>query len=186
MKNQIAIVLFLFTISLMGQNFHTEYKYTDSINKGISIQNSYPKGGQKYTNKNNFKEYVFLVFWTSITNETDSNLELEIDFSNDSFTIPTSPNVIFNLYLPNEEMTLKKEDLLNYGLDLKTFLHKNIDKPSELTKTIHPNQSCLFYTIALSNQGINGAVRAGFELNKQDLIYKINDYKVTCGKILVK
>lgn len=186
MKHLITILLFLFTISVMGQKFHTEFEYTDSINKGIKIQNSYPKGGQKYTGKNNYKEYVFLVFWTSITNGTDADLELEIDFPNDSFIIPSSANVLFNLYLPDEEMTLEKESLLNYGLDLKSFLDKNIGKPSQLIKIIHPNDSFLFYTIALSNQGINGVVRAGFELKRQDLIYKINDYEFTCGKILNK
>ncbi len=186
MKHLIAFALFLLTLSATGQKFHTEFEYTDSINKGIRIQNSYPKGGQKYTDKNNFKEYVFLVFWTCITNETDSNLELKVNFPNYSFTIPSSPNAIFNLYLPNEKMTLEKAQLLNYGLDLKSFLDKNIGKPTELTKTIHPNDSYLFYTVAISNQGINGVVRAGFELKKQDLIYKINDYKVTCGKILSK
>ena len=59
----------------MGQNFHTEFKYDDSLNKGISIQNSYPKGGQKYTAPNG-KEYIYLVFWTCIKNETDSDLAL--------------------------------------------------------------------------------------------------------------
>ncbi len=186
MKHLIVIALSLFTLSAMGQKFHTEFEYTDSTNKGISIQNSYPKGGQKYIDPNNLKEYVFLVFWTRITNETDSNLELEIDFPNDPFTIPSSPNAIFNLYLPNEEMTLQKEDLQDYGLDLKSFLDKNIGKPSELTKIILPNDSYLFYTVALSDQGTNGIVRAGFNLEKQDLIYTINDYKFNCGIIRTK
>jgi hypothetical protein len=46
----------------MGQNFHTEFKYEDSFNKGISIQNSFPKGGLKYKALNG-NDYIYLVFW---------------------------------------------------------------------------------------------------------------------------
>lgn len=182
MKLLIALTIFLSSLTIIGQNFHTEFKYDDSLNKGITIQNSYPKGGQKYTSPNG-KEYVYVVFWTSITNERDSNLEISIDFPIESFTVHSSPNVNFNLYLPNEEMTLEKVPLFNYGLDLNSFLDKNIDKPSKLVKTISPNESCLFYVIALSNQGLNGVVRAGFELQNQKLIYKINNHEINSGQI---
>ena len=169
----------------MGQKYHTEFKYDDSNKKGITIQNSYPKGGLKYTSPNG-KEYVYVVFWTSITNERDSDLELSIDFPIESFTVPSSPNVNFNLYLPNEEMTLEKEPLFNYGLDLKSFLDENIEKPSELVKTISPNESYRFYVIALSNQGVDGVVRAGFELQKHKLIFKINNHEINSGQIKTK
>lgn len=185
MKLLIAFTLFLSSITIMGQKFHTEFKYADSINKGVSIQNSYPKGGQKYTDPNG-KEYVYVIFWTCVTNETASELELAIGFPIDSFTIPSSPDTKFNLYLPKEKMTLEKDPLFNYGLDLKSFLDRNIDKPSELLITISPNDSYLFYVIALSNRGVNGVVRAGFELQKQDLFYKINDYEISCGQIVAE
>ncbi len=185
MKLLIAFTIFLSYLTTMGQEFHTEFNYDDSHNKGITIQNSYPKGGLKYTSPNG-KEYVYVVFWTSITNERDSDLELSIDFPIESFTVPSSPNVNFNLYLPNEEMTLEKEPLFNYGLDLKSFLDENIEKPSELVKTISPNESYLFYVIALSNQGVDGVVRAGFELQKQKLIYKINNHEINSGQIKTK
>ena len=183
MNYLIAVALFLFSFSAMGQNLHTEFKYTDSINKGISIKNSYPKGGQKYTSPNG-KEYAFVVFWTCITNETNTDLEVKIDFSADSFIIPSSPNVNFNLYLPMEEMTPEKEPLLNYGLNLKSFLDENIDKPSEMIKKISPNDSHLFYSVAISNYGVNGPIRAGFELENKALIYRINGYEINCGKII--
>ena len=83
-------------------------------------------------------------------------------------------------------MTLEKEPLFNYGLDLKSFLDENIDKPSELLTTISPNDSYYFYVVALSNQGVNGVVRARFELQKQDLYYKINDHEISCGRISKK
>jgi len=185
MKYLITVVLFLSYFSVMGQKFHTEFKYTDVINKGILIQNSYPKGGQEYTARNG-KKYVFVVFWTRITNETNSDLEITINFPIDSFKTPSSPDVNFNIYVPKEEMKIEKETLLNYGLDLKSFLDKNIEKPSELVKTICQNESYLFYNIALSNEGIIGVVRAGFELKRRALFYKINDYEIICGKIEAK
>lgn len=185
MKLLIAFTLFLTSFTIMGQKFHTEFKYTDSINKDISIQNSYPKGGQKYIDLNG-KEYVYVIFWTCITNETATDLELTIDFQIDKFTIPSSLVTKFQLYLPKEKMTLEKEPLFNYGLDLKSFLNKNIYKPSELLTTISPNNSYHFYVVALSNQGVNGVVRAGFELQKQDLFYKINDHEISCGRIVTK
>lgn len=43
-----------------------------------------------------------------------------------------------------------------------------------------------FYVIALSSRGVNGVVRAGFELQKQDLFYKINDYEISCGQIVAE
>ena len=167
----------------MGQNFHTEFNYDDSHNKGISIQNSYPKGGQNYTAPDG-KDYIYLVFWTCINNETDSDLTLSIEFPIEPFTVPSSPEVNFNLYLPIEEMSLNKEPLFNYGLDLKLFLDKNIEKSAELIKTIKPNESYSFYVVALSNKGVDGVVRAGFALQKENLIYKINNHEINCGRII--
>jgi hypothetical protein len=166
----------------MGQKFHSEFKYVDSINKGVTIQNSYPKGGQKYTSPNG-KEYVYVIFWSCITNKSVSNLELKIDFLSDSFTTPSSPNINFNLYLPQEEMTFEKELLQDYGLNLKLFLDENINNHSKLKTTVKPNDSYLFYTVAISNQGVDGVVQSGFELENQDLVYKINGYKINCGRI---
>ncbi len=185
MKLLIFFTIVLSSFTIMGQKFHTEFRYDDLLNKGITIQNSYPKGGMEYISPNG-KSYSYLVFWTCITNETDNDLEVKIDFSADSLIIPFWPNEYFNLYLPMEEMTLEKEPLFNYGLDLKSFLDENIYKPSELIKKITPNDSHLFYTVAIFNDGVNGTLRAGFELENQDLIYKINGYGIICGKITTK
>ena len=185
MKNLIALAPLLFSFSIMGQNFHTEFKYDDSINKGITIKNSYPKGGEIYTAPNG-KDYVNVVFWTCITNETDSDLEIAINFPIDPFMVQSSPDINFNFYLPKEEMTIEKASLFGYGLDLKSFLDKNIDKPSELLVTISPKDSYSFYVVALSNRGVNGVVRAGFELQKQELLYKINNFEINCGRVVIK
>ena len=183
MRLLIAFTLLVSSFEIMGQNFHTEFKYEDSLNKGISIQNSFPKGGLKYKALNG-KDYIYLVFWTCIKNETDSDLALSIEFPIEPFTVPSSPEVNFNLYLPIEEMNLNKVPLFNYGLDLKLFLDKNFEKSPELIKTIKPNESYSFYVVALSDKGVDGVVRAGFALQKEKLIYKINDHEINCGRII--
>ena len=61
MKLLVPIILFLSPYALLVQNFHTEFKYDDYLNQVITIQNSYPKGGQKYTAPNS-KEFVSVVF----------------------------------------------------------------------------------------------------------------------------
>ncbi len=193
MKNLIALVILLFSFSVMGQNFHTdkgqnfhtEFKYVDSINKGITIRNSYPKGGEVYTDPNG-KKYVYAVFWTCITNESDSDLEININFPINPIMVQSSPDINFNFYLPKEEMSIEKAGLFGYGLDLKSFLDKNIDQPSELLVTISPKDSHSFYVVALSNRGVNGVVRAGFELQKLTLIYKINNHEIISGQIITK
>ncbi|GAA3524211.1 hypothetical protein GCM10022393_43500 [Aquimarina addita] len=169
----------------MGQNFHTEFEYDNKINKSITIQNSYPKGGQRFTTTNG-KEYVYVTFWTCITNKASFDSELEINFSTNLFTIPSEPNINFKLFLPNEEMTLEKEKLPNYGLDIISFLDENISKPSKLKTVIEPNSSYLFYSVVISDKGVNGTIRAGFELQKDELIYKLNNYEINCGKIAIK
>lgn len=185
MKFSIVFTLFLFCSAVVGQNFHTELEYGNEINTGITIQNSYPKGGQKFTTANG-TEFVYVTFWTCISNKTSSNLELEIDFSANSFVLPSAPNINFNLFLPSDEMTLEKATLPNYGLDIINFLEENINKASKLRTIIEPNNTYRFYTVAISNKGVKGRIRAGFELQKEELIYKINNYPINCGKIKIK
>ena len=90
------------------------------------------------------------------------------------------------------EMTNEKDNLSNYGLDVKLFLDEklffdgNLENPSGLEKTIGPNESYSFYVVAISNLGINGVIRSGFELRKQNLIHKLNDREFQCGQIIVK
>jgi len=185
MKFNIIFTFFLLSNTIMGQNFHTEFEYDDEINKGIAIQNSYPKGGQRFTTTNG-KEFVYVTFWTCITNKASSNLELAIDFSANSFVIPSEPNINFNLFIPNYEMTLEKVKSPNYGLDIISFLNENINKPSKLKTVIEPNSSYLFYSVVISDEGVNGTIRAGFELKKDKLIYKLNNYEINCGKVVTK
>ena len=105
MKILFANLMLFLAPTIMGQNFHTFFRYDDSLHKGISISNSYPKGGQRYTAPDG-KEYLFVVFWTQILNESDTDLTLSIEFPKAAFTVPSSPDVHFNLYLPTDEMTI--------------------------------------------------------------------------------
>jgi len=182
MRFIIIFIFFISSLNIIGQEFHTIFKYEDSFNNCITIQNSFPKGGLTYTAPNG-DEYIYVIFWTSIINDGNSDLELSIYFPPISFTVLTSPTVMFNLYVPNDEMTFNKDLLFNYGLDLESYLDKNLGRQSKYVKTISPNQSHQFYVIALSNQRVNGVVRAGFELENQDLKYKINGYKMSCGRL---
>ena len=83
-------------------------------------------------------------------------------------------------------MTLDKEPLFNYGLDLEFYLDNNLHKPSSLKRTIKPKGSNSFYVVTLFNKGVNGTLRTGLSIREQDLFYKINDKEIYCGKINLK
>jgi len=183
MKNLNLLFLVLISTSVFGQNFYSEFAYETQSKGKIVIENSYPKGGQKYR-ANDGEEFVFLVFWNRITNETDKSIEVDINFSSDTFTLPSSPNVYFNALLPSQEMFVEKDPLKNYGLDVESFLTENLGKSSKFQKSITPGDSCSFYVVVVSNEGINGTVRAEFELSENQLLYSINEYKMECGQII--
>jgi hypothetical protein len=180
-------------------NIHTKYEYTDSIGKSLIIQNSFPKG-VLYTDSNG-KEYAKATFWTRIINETDNPLELTIDFSGDSYELPSSVGSSVDNYrkiiLPSDTMTRDKEDLFGYGLtDVDSFLDDSIDKPSSLKRTINSKKSSGFYVIRLlikpksgwqrvKGDG-NGYTRAGFSLKGQNLFYTVNGKEIHCGKVNLK
>ena len=190
-------LMFVFCTSCAGQNkpnlpkekmkYETKnYEYTDSSGKRLIIQNSFPRGGDRYTDPNG-KVWVFAVFWSRITNETDNPLELKIDFPVDLFELPSSPGRYFKLFLPSDTMTLEKEGLYNYGLTiLNSFLDKGLQKASSLKRTINPKGSSTFYVVTLSNRGVGGTLRTGLSLKGQNLFYRINDKEILCGKINLK
>lgn len=150
--------------------------YSETVNNGIVIQNSLPKGG-KYTGPvtENFN-YSYLVFFTRIINETRDPLELTLNFSSDSIPIPNSPNTYVKLFLPSDTMTLEKQDLFSYGI---TEL-ESLDKPTSLQRVINPKEESLFYIVAIFYQTIatsqnqkRGGNRAELVLKGQDLFYKM-------------
>lgn len=186
----------------LSQNHDLErYIYTDSTyassgGKGITIQNSLPKGGgiapdgTQYVDSSG-KSYAFAVFWTRIINETNAPLELNINFPADSFAIFTPPDSYLKLFLPTDTITYDKLSLYNYGLTgIKSFLDTNFNKASYFQKTINPNEEHIFYVATLSYQA-SGTPRAALILKEQDLYYRMSiapngSGTIPFGKIVFK
>ncbi|SFM89233.1 hypothetical protein SAMN05428949_1197 [Chitinophaga sp. YR627] len=164
------------------QYVYTKYTYADAIGKRLIIQNSFPRGGLKYTDpKGNV--YIYAIFWTRIINETPRPFELAIDFPVDSFELPSSAGSYYRIFLPADTMTHEKEDLFNYGLPVAASLDNALQKAPSLKRTIYPGDSGTFYVVALTHRAVNGTLRTGLSLKGQDLFYRINDKEIYCGKI---
>lgn len=172
---------------VLNKAIYTKYEYSDSKGGSLIIENSLPKGGMKYTDPKG-KEYVYVVFWTQINNQTVNPLELKMDFPVHSYEVSALPGQYFKILLPPNEMTYEKIPLFNYGLkDLNSFLDKNIDKSSSLKRTINPKQSSSFYVVLLCvTKGAHGTLRTGLSLKGQNLFYTINDREIHCGNINLK
>lgn len=180
----------------LDKHIYTDTLYTFSSGKGITIQNSYPKGGMIESNGTQYidstgKRYGFVVFWTRIINETTTPIDLNISFPADSFVIFTPPDTYLKLFLPTDTLAYDKLSSFNYGLTgLKSYLDANINKPTMLQKTINPNEEHIFYVAALS-YGSGGTARAGFFLKELDLYYRMSIAPhgygiIPCGKIAFK
>jgi len=170
--------------SLTNKSVYSTYKYTDSDGAHVTIQNSFPKGGMKYTDPTG-KEYRYAIFWTQISNETNHPLEVRIDFPIHSYEVPSMPGSYFKILMPPNPMTSEKVSLFNYGLtDLEPFLDQNFDKSSSLKRIINPKKSSSFYVVLLSvTNGARGTLRTGLSIKGQNLFYKINDKEIHCGNI---
>jgi hypothetical protein len=203
MKTTTACMRLLTTFTLLticftaiGQttSIDTESKYADSTGKGIIIQNSLPKGGGYldsirkigYTYSNG-KNFSYVIFWTTVINETATPLELTINFPADSLAIFPSPDSYLKLLLPPATMTPDKKSMGDYGVTgLKYFLDTSFNKPTKLQRAINPKEECFFYIAALLYQA-RGTARAGLALKGQDLYYRISigpqSAIIPCGQL---
>lgn len=164
----------------------TKYEYYDAKGKNLIIENSLPKGGLKYTDPDG-KAYIFAVFWTQISNETDSPFELTLDFPADSFELPSSPDNYFKLFLPDEKMTIDRASLYNYGLaDLDAVLDYKLQNSTSIQRTINSKETSLFYVITLFKKGVKGTIRTSLSLKDNKLYYRINDKEIQSGKYNLK
>lgn len=162
----------------------------DTVN-GVVIQNSLPKGGP-YTNPTG-ERFGRGICWTRISNETDTPLELTINFPADSFPYPSS-NGYFKLFLPPDTMTLAKESLYDYGATgLLSFFDTGLHKSTRLQKTINPKEEHLFYiALLMGGEPNKGVVRTGLVLKDNALFYKISigghidSALIPCGHIISK
>jgi hypothetical protein len=180
------------------KDIYTKYKYTDFKGGSITIQNSLPKGGMKYTDVNG-EVYNYAVFWTRIINETDNSLELKINFPLDSYEVPSLLGKYYKILIPSDTMTLEKAPLFLYGLtNLESYLDKNIHKESMLKRTINPKESSGFYVVMLClTEGAHGTLRTELTLKEDNLFYRVkvdgsnsndesNDKEIRCGNINLK
>lgn len=165
--------------------------YSETTSNGITIQNSFPKGGPyPGPTKKNFN-YSYLVFFSRVVNETDTPLELTLNFSADSIAIPYSPDTFVKLFLPPDTMTMSKQYLFSYGItELESF-----DNPTRFQTTINPGAECLFYVVAIFYQTSatardqqRGGNRAELVLEGKDLFYRMPPQinSLFCGHILSK
>lgn len=158
--------------------------------KGVTIQNSFPKGGPYFDPSG--KNFGYRIFWTRVINNTASPFELTINFPADSFAILPSPDAYLKLFLPPDTMTVSKQWDIDYGATgLKSFLDTDFHKPTMLQRTINPKEECLFYIAALFYPR-GGFVRAGLLLKEQNIFYRISmvpeldSALIPCGQIVLK
>jgi len=182
-------------IQNLEKYIYTDTTYVSSTGKGITIQNSLPKGGDiepgiPYIDTTG-KKYFVVVFWTRVINETDKALEFNINFPANSLPIPSTFNSYIKLLLPTDSMTFDKLASYSYGLTgIKSFLDTNFDKTSALERTLNPNEEHIFYTVALAYQA-GGPARAAIILKEQELYYTIgmgpySPLEIPSGKITFK
>ena len=180
------------------KNVYTKYKYTNSEGGSITIENSLPKGGMKYTDVKG-EIYNYVVFWTRIMNQTDNTLKLNINFPLNSYKVPSLPGKYYEILIPSDTMTIEKSPLYLYGLtNFETFLNNNIHKESNLKRTINSKESTGFYVVMLClSEGAHGTMRTELNLEEENLFYKVkvdgsntnnksSDKQIRCGNINLK
>ncbi|UII27197.1 hypothetical protein LVD15_01870 [Fulvivirga maritima] len=165
--------------SVLERFTYTDTTYSFSQEERIIIQNSLPKGGMiapggaQYFDTSG-KKYVFAVFWTRIINESSTPIELNIHIPADSFAIFNPPNSYLKLFLPPDKLTYDKLSSFNYGLtNIKSFLDINLNKATNLRKTIAPNNEYIFYVATLSYEA-TGTPRAALFMQKEALYYRMS------------
>lgn len=172
---------------------------SETVTQGVIIQNSLPKGAPQTDSRG--KTFGVAIFWTRVINESDSALELTINFPVDSLEILSSTDSYLKVFLLSDTMTLDKVPLYNYGVTgLRSLLDTGLNKPTMLQRSIHPKEECLFYVAAVRfqvpgthrakvHQG-SGVIRTGFVLKEQDLFYKISidldSEVIPCGHLVFK
>jgi len=184
-----------------SQFLHTQYEYSDSKGTTLSIENSLPRGGHRYTDPAG-KSFVYTIYWTRLINQSANPLEVQINFPADSIPLTAANDIYFKLVLPpnkvekaqkalvNHRMPATKMDIsdrdpvYNYGLiDLKSVLDQRLHKPSSFHHIIQPNDTVSFYIVNLFNKGVKGVVRTGLSLEQEALFYTVNGKKTRVGEV---
>ncbi len=188
----IISLIFVILVSCLakGQDLDLGW-YSESMNNGIRIQNSFPKGGHYFRSTDGTFKHSMLVFVTRLVNETDDTVELSLHFSAKPIAIPNTSDTYLKLHLPQDSMTLEKIQLLNYGLGD----WDNFGQSSKFERIIEPGQDCLFYVVVVFYQTMNDEWRRERGGNRAELILQdgILSYRMLpqieslqCGSITPK
>ena len=149
----------------------SKIKYTDSKGNSVMMTNSLPKGGGVVYQ--NGKKYGYVVFWTRMSNQSATPIELKVKFPEVTFF--KSPDSYIKIVLPKESMNIEKEQLFDYGLtNLQSILNDESNQLSILQKKIRPKEDYFFYIAVFIHIEGSGYARAKFELNDKELFYKIS------------
>ena len=152
----------------------SEVKHKDSKGNSVMMTNSLPKGGGVVYQ--NGKKYGYVVFWTRMSNQSATTIELKVKFPEVTFF--KSPDSYIKIVLPKETMKIEKEQLFDYGLtNFQSLLNDESNQLGILQKKISLKEDYLFYVtvfIHIEGSGPAGPARAKFELNDKELFYKIS------------
>ena len=168
----------------------SKIKYKDSKGNSVMMTNSLPKGGGVVYQ--NGKKYGYVVFWTRMSNQSATPIELKVKFPEVTFF--KSPDSYIKIVLPKETMKIEKEQLFDYGLtNFQSLLNDESNQLGILQKKISPKEDYLFYVtvfIHIEGSGPAGPARAKFELNDKELLYKISigsdTTLIPCGSLEFK
>ena len=149
----------------------SEVKHKDSKGNSVMMTNSLPKGGGVVYQ--NGKKYGYVVFWTRMSNQSATTIELKVKFPEVTFF--KSPYSYIKIVLPKETMKIEKEQLFDYGLtNFQSLLNDESNQLGILQKKIGPKEDYLFYVTVFIHIKGSGSARAKFALNDKELFYKIS------------
>lgn len=165
----------------------SEVKLTDSRGNTVMVTNSLPKGGGVVYQ--NGKKYGYVNFWTRMSNQSATPIELKVKFPEVTFF--KSPDSYIKIVLPKETMKIEKEQLFDYGLtNFQSLLNDESNQLGILQKKISPKEDYLFYVTVFIHIEGSGSARAKFELNDKELFYKISmgsdTTLIPCGSLEFK
>ena len=168
----------------------SEVKLTDSKGNSAMVTSSLPKGGGIVYQ--NGKKYGYVNFWTRMSNQSATPIELKVKFPEVTFF--KSPDSYIKIVLPKETMKIEKVQLFDYGLtNFQSLLNDETNQLGILQKKIGPKEDYLFYVtvfIHIEGSGPAGPARAKFELNDKELLYKISigsdTTLIPCGSLEFK
>ena len=165
----------------------SEVKHKDSKGNSVMMTNSLPKGGGVVYQ--NGKKYGYVVFWTRMSNQSATPIELKIKFPEVTFF--KSPDSYIKIVLPKESMNIEKEQLFDYGLtNFQSLLNDESNQLGILQKKIGPKEDYSIYVTVFIHIEGGGSARAKFELNDKELLYKISmgsdTTLIPCGSLEFK